>query len=211
MNLCGEENLLGCNMINFQAVKTAQLREIYKILVAGVSAKAESGCVGERCEDNVLEMEKKMSEIIDKTIALESEIKSLKEERDALASDKAGLEEKASQVDVLTQELNGQKQELESLREFKRLTEEAAEKAERIKTIKAMLGDAGVETDVDAEADYWLNMSEDVLKLTVSKMGELSKGAKASASIKIPQLHNEDVDTVQTVRDGLKKLKNGGK
>jgi len=172
----------------------------------------DSETMGERCECIVLEPndseEDKKMENTEKIEALESEVKTLKEANESLASEKSELEEKASQVDTLTKELNDHKEELDNLREFKRVTEEAAEKAERLKTIKSMLEEAGIDSDVEDEADYWLNMSEDVLKLTISKMGELSKGAKASASIKVPQISNEEVNKVEIVRDGLKQLKN---
>lgn len=153
----------------------------------------------------------------EKIEALETENKTLKDEKitltnekDVLISEKAGLEEKSSQVEVLTKELTDQKEELETLRKFKTDTEEAAEKAERIKTIKTQLAEAGIEADVDAEADYWLSMSEEILKTTISKMGELNKGAKASASkkINVPQITNDDEpNTVETVREGLNEMK----
>lgn len=174
----------------------------------------DSETMGERCECIVLEPDnseeaKNKMEMDERIEALEKEVTSLKGERDTLATEKTDLEGKASQVDTLTQELNDQKEELETLRKFKSDTEEAAEKAERIKDIKAMLVAAEVVADVDAEVDYWLSMSDEVLKLTISKMGELSKGAKASASIEVPQVPNEETDTVEIVREGLREMKNG--
>jgi len=178
----------------------------------------DSETMGERCDSIVLESDSSEEENMEdkeKIEALESELKTVKatnetleREKETLEADKTALEEKASQVDDLTKELNDQKEELEALRKFKSDTEEAAEKAERLKTIKTQLEEAGIEADVEAEADYWLNMSEEVLKVTISKMGELKKGAKASASIKVPQISSEDdSDAVETVREGLNEMK----
>jgi len=207
-------------ILDLSNLSTPQLRSIKQILIAGVPSKAESKVetvaqdtenleVAEKlCDCKVLDDAQKENDNmqnIERIEALENEVKTLKDERDALASEKS---EQASQVETLTKELNDYREELETLRKFKTDTEEAAEKAERIKSIKTLLEEAGVETDVDAEADYWLNMSEDVLKLTISKMGELSKGAKASASIKVPQIPSEETDTVETVRQGLRDRKN---
>lgn len=173
----------------------------------------DSETVGERCDCIVLEPddseEAENMDNIEKIDALEKEIQTLREEKESLASEKSELENSASQVESLTKELSDQKEELETLREFKRVTEEAAEKAERLKTIKSMLEIAGIDTDVDTEAEYWLNMSEDVLKLTISKMGELSKGAKSSASIKVPQIPSEEVDKISMIREGLREMKGG--
>ena len=174
----------------------------------------DSETMGERCDCIVLDESKEEKDIMENTErieALEREVQTLKEENESLSSAKSEFEEKASQVDTLTQELTDYKEELESLREFKRIAEEAAEKAERIKTIKTMLEEAEIDTDVEAESEYWLGMSDDILKLTISKMGEMKKGAKASASIKVPQLPNEDINKVEVVRDGLRKMKSGEK
>jgi len=211
-------------MINLNNIPTPQLMSIRKILVAGVPSIAESE-VETIVQDNVEESEKLCDctvlddpekeknnmENIERVDALEKEVKALKDENESLSSSKAELEEKASQVDALTQELTGYKEELESLREFKRSAEEAAEKAERIKNIKTLLEEAEIETDVEAESEYWLSMSDDILKLTISKMGEMKKGAKASASIKVPQIPNEEINKVEVVRDGLRKMKSGEK
>ena len=174
----------------------------------------DSENMGERCECIVLEPDnseeaKNKMDIDEKVETLEKEVTDLKSERDTLAAKISDLEGKASQVDTFTQELNDQKDELENLRKFKSDTEEAAEKAERIKNIKSMLEAADVKADVDAEVDYWLGMSDEVLKLTISKMGELSKGAKASASIEVPQLPNDETNMVETIREGLREMKSG--
>jgi hypothetical protein len=169
--------------------------------------------MGERCENIVLEEEidNKM-EMNEKIASLETENATLKSEKETWLVAKTDLETKASQVDVLTKELNDQKKELDNLRKFKSDTEQAAEKAERIKNIKSKLEEAGIDVNFgdDAEINYWLSMSDEVLGVTIAKMGELKKGAKASASkkIEVPNITNDETDPVKTVRDGFKELKN---
>lgn len=176
--------------------------------------------MGERCETIVLEPVSEGAEIMEKdelekkVDTLEKENQTLRDDKDALASEKADLETKAAQVDDLTKELSDLREELDSLREFKRTTEEAAEKAERIKNIKAQLEEAEIEANLEdeAEAKYWLDMSEEALKQTISKMVTLKKGASASASVEVPNVTNngeeEEANPVETVRQGLKELKN---
>jgi len=167
--------------------------------------------MGERCDNIVLEEEKNM-ELEEKVASLETENTTLKSEKEAWLVTKTDLEAKASQVDVLTKELSDQKKELDNLRKFKSDTEQAAEKAERIKNIKSKLEEAGIDVNFgdEAEVNYWLSMSDEVLGVTIAKMGDLKKGAKASASkkIEVPNLTNEEIDPVKTVRDGLRELKN---
>lgn len=162
--------------------------------------------MGERCDCVVLEEENKMED--EKIKVLESEKTTLISERDALVTEKTAL---ASQVDALTKELNEQKVELEALRQFKLATEQAAELAKKLNDIKTKLVESGIEANLDdeKEAKYWLDMSEDNFKLTVSKMVELKKGAKASASMKVPNLSNTDPDATEVVRLGLKKMREG--
>jgi hypothetical protein len=173
--------------------------------------------MGERCENIVLESDaligenKNMNEI-EQIAALEAENANLKKDKETLTSEKANLEGKASQVDSLTQELNNLKNEVETLRLFKVDTEKAAERANRISEIKAKLVEAGIESNLDneSEAKYWLDMSEETFKLTVSKMVELKKEAKTSASVKIPNLSNaSEEDPAEVVRTGLRKMKEG--
>jgi hypothetical protein len=163
---------------------------------------------------NIME-EKELIDSLNKQVSdLTADKDSLTTERDTLKSEKAALEEKASQLDELTKELNEKNEELETLRRFKQETEEAAEKAERIKNIKAQLDEAGIEANLDeeAEASYWLNMSEEVLKLTISKMGALAKRTTASASMKVPQIPSEDdSNNIDIVRSGLQEMKNDRK
>jgi len=136
------------------------------------------------------------------------EIQALKDEKGTWVTEKADLEGKASQVETLTTELNSQKEELETLRKFKADTDEAAERAEKIKGIKAKLDEAAIEANVEADADYWLSMTDETLDKTIAKMSELKKGAKASASIKIPPVGSGDEsDAKIVVSDGLKELK----
>ncbi len=172
--------------------------------------------MGERCDLIVLEPEEsesssegeKIMEDKEKITALEQENATLKTEKEALVAEKTELETKASQVETLTKELDDQKKELEALRKFKTDTEEAAVRAEKIKGIKTKLDEAGIAADVESEADYWLSMSDETLTKTIAKMSELSKGAKASASIKVPPVGGEDEsDARKIVSDGLKARK----
>jgi|GEM_PF-3067748 len=171
--------------------------------------------MGERCDTIVLEPEESDSnsevDIMDekeKITALEAEVKTLKDEKESWSSEKTDLEAKASQVEALTQELTTLKTEVEALRKFKTDTEEAAQRADKIKGIKSKLDEAGIEADVETEADYWLSMTEDTLTKTIAKMSALSKGAKASASIKVPPVGGEDEpDARKVVSDALKARK----
>lgn len=179
--------------------------------------------MGERCEFVELEPEdsehkgednmedKEKIEALEKdNKALTDSNKTLEDEKVSWATEKTGLEEKASQVDELTTELTGLKEELETLRTFKSDTEEAAEKAERIKSIKTKLDEAEIEADVEAEADYWLSMTDETLEKTIAKMSELKKGTQASASIKVPPVvtgDEDEDDPRKIVSDGLKEKK----
>lgn len=163
--------------------------------------------MGERSDSIVLEPEasegdngEKIMEDKEKIASLETEIK----------GKTAELEAKSGQVETLTKELNGLKTEVESLRKFKSDTEEAAEKAKKIQTIKSKLEEAGIEADVNAEADYWLAMTEDVLTKTIAKMTEmLKKGTQASASkdMKVPPVVSSPTDDKAVVSEGLKEMK----
>jgi len=136
------------------------------------------------------------------------EVKALKEEKETFIAEKAELETKASQVETLTKELSDQKEELETLRKFKTDTDESAEKADKLKGIKAKLDEAKIDADIETEADYWLSMTEDTLDKTIAKMGELKKGAQASASIKVPPVGGENESDARTVvSDGFKELR----
>lgn len=176
--------------------------------------------MGERCElielepedsgqgeDNMDDKEKiEALEQDNKTLTDDNKV--LKDEKDTWATEKAGLEEKASQVDELTDELNTQKEELETLRKFKSDTDEAAEKAAKLEGIKTKLDEAELEADVEADADYWLSMTDETLEKTIAKMSELKKGTQASASIVVPPVTTGDEDDPRkTVSDGLKERK----
>jgi len=178
--------------------------------------------MGERSDNIVLEPEESEEASIGVEMeitkenfeALEQENKTLKTEKETLATEnttlkteKTGLEEKASQVETLTKELSDQKEELETLRKFKTDTEEAAQKAEKIQSIKSKFEEAGIAFD-EAEADLYIGMDDEALSKILTKMSELSKGAKASASIKVPPVGGEDESDVRKiVSDGLKERK----
>lgn len=174
--------------------------------------------MGERCELVDLEPEDsdeasksevdKNMEDKEKIEALEQEVKDLKGEKETWATEKSGLEEKASQVETLTKKLSDQKEELETLRKFKSDTDEAAERADKIKGIKAKLDEAEIEANVETDADYWLSMTDETLDKTIAKMSDLKKGTQASASIKVPPVNSGDESDARTiVSDGLKELK----
>jgi len=148
----------------------------------------------------------------EKITSLETELANIKNERDSV---RAELESKASELESLTNEINSMKEELESLREFKRVTEEAAERAERLKSIKSKLDEAGIESNLDdeSEAEYWLGMTEEVLDKTIAIISNIKKkGADASAStkMKVPPVggSGDESDAISTVRETLKARKN---
>jgi regulator of replication initiation timing len=163
--------------------------------------------MGERCDLIVLEPEAseenkevKIMEDKEKIASLETDIK----------GKTAELEAKSGQVETLTKENTSLKTELESLRKFKTDTEQAAERAKKIQLVKSKLEEAGIEADVNAEADYWLGMSDDVLTKTIAKMTEmLKKGTQASASkdMKVPPVVSSTTDNKAIVSEGLKEMK----
>lgn len=126
-------------------------------------------------------------------------------------AESVALEEKASQVEALTKELTDLKAEVETLRLFKADTEASVERAEHIKSIKSKLEEVGLDSNIEIEADYWLSMNEDTLTKTIVKMSELSKGAKASASIRVPPVNVDDSesDAKTIVASALRALKQG--
>lgn len=156
--------------------------------------------MGERCDLIVLEPETSDGAKIDdaKASSLEADIK----------AKTAELESKSSQVEALTTEITDIKTELESLRKFKKDTEEAAEKAKKIQAVKSKLEDAGIEADVSAEADYWLGMSDDVLAKTIAKLSEMAKKqASASKEVKVPPVVSSTTDAKVVVAEGLREHK----
>ncbi len=165
--------------------------------------------MGERCDS--IELEPEADEVTMEDKEKDTKIATLEAENQALKDKTAELEAKSSQVETLTTELTGLKTEIESLRKFKSDTEEAAEKAKKIQTIKSKLEEAGIEADVDAEAEYWLSMTEDVLTKTVAKMSEmLKKGTQASASkenMKVPPVVSSPTDDKSIVAEGLREMK----
>jgi len=206
-------------VLDLNGVSTPQLLEIKKVLSAGVPASADTdtsksevkNSMEDREKIEALEQENKVLKAEKETWSTEKsaqELQALKEANEAWITEKSGLEEKASQVETLTKELSDQKEEIETLRKFKSDTDEAAERAEKIKGIKSKLDEAKLEADVETDADYWLSMTDDTLDKTIAKMSELSKGAKASASIKVPPVSGEDESDARTVAsEGLKELK----
>jgi hypothetical protein len=175
--------------------------------------------MGERCEDIILEDESEINKEVEmedkeKIEALEKENKDLKAEKETWETEKTDLEGKASQLEDLTKELNDLKEEVETLRKFKTDTDEAAEKAERLKTIKTKLEEAGIEANFDDEAEvkYWLDMSEDVLDKTIAREVEIKKGASATAGLKVPPVTGDgNNNPVDVVREGLKEKKKENK
>lgn len=136
--------------------------------------------------------------IEEKVATLETELTTKKDE----------LAKASTKVQELTTELAKQTDELTKLREFKKTTEEAAQRVEKIKGIKSKLDEAGIVADLETEADYWLSMNEDTLTKTIAKMKELAKGAKASASIKVPPVGGvEESDARKIVSEALKERK----
>jgi len=174
--------------------------------------------MGERCEFIDLEPEgseaSKNDEVKmedkEKIEGLEQEVKDLKGANATLTTEKSALEEKASQVEQLTKDLNDQKEELETLRKFKTDTDEAAVKAERIKVIKTKLDAAEIPVDMEKDAEYWLGKTDDDLEKTIADLVEAKKGAQASAEkgkIDVPPVGSEDESDVRkTASDGLKEL-----
>jgi hypothetical protein len=166
--------------------------------------------MGERCELIVLEPEEseKTNEV--KNMDDKEKLAALEQEVATLKTDKANLETKVTQIAAITKELNDQKAELEALRKFKSDTEEAAKRADRIKVIKSKLDEAGLDSTVEAETDYWLGMSDEVLAKTITKMGDIKKGAQASAEkkdIKVPPVSSDKTDARSIVSEGLNERK----
>jgi len=206
-------------LLDLSGVSTPQLLEIKKVLITGVPASAgDDAPINEvnsmEDKDRIIALEQEIKGLKDEkeTWSTEKstlEIATLKDEKETLIADKVDLEAKASQVDTLTKELGDQKEELETLRKFKSDTDESAEKADKLKGIKAKLNEAEIETDVETDADYWLSMTDDTLDKTIAKMRELKKPAKASASINVPPVIGDDAgsDARSIVSEGLKELK----
>jgi len=164
--------------------------------------------MGERCD--LIELEPETDEVTMEDKEKDTKIATLETENQALKDKNAELESKSSQVEALTTEITGMKTELESLRTFKLETEQAAEKAKKIQKVKSTLEEAGIEADVDAEADYWLGMTDEILTKTIAKMSEmLKKGTQASASkeMKVPPVVSSPTDDKAIVSEGLKEMK----
>jgi len=206
----------GANLINLTDISTAQLKELQKILSVGVVAQAELDTLDAEAvvsddsyktiNNEVFSMEDK-----EKIESLEHENATLKGERDSLTNEKVELEEKASQVVSLTDELNSQKEELELLRQFKKEAEEVAERQRKIDDISSKLEEAGIEFDAESDSDYWLSMTEDIMDKTINKFKSLSKKTEASVKINVPPIRSSDdvndSSAVSVVSDGLKEIK----
>jgi hypothetical protein len=176
----------------------------------------DSETMGERCENIVLEEEsevkmdeKEMQALVEaekvKTAAATTELDKVKKEKEDLVKEK---ETTSAQFTKTTKEFNDVMKEVEGLRKFKKDTEDAAAKAARIKTIKTKVEEAGVELDIDTDADKWLGFSDDQIDYTISL---LKKGQKktSESSIKVPPVkQNNDTEDARTiVSTGLKELR----
>lgn len=125
----------------------------------------------------------------------------------------AELDSRSSQVESLTTEISDMKTELDELRKFKLDTEEAAEKASKIQSIKSKLEEAGIDADLSMESDYWLGMSDDVLAMTISKMSEMLTKTPVVASaekdpMRVPPVVSDPSDNktaIEVVAEGLKE------
>ena len=134
---------------------------------------------------------------------------------------KTDLDAKVKEVDALTAEVSELKKGLadltkshEDLKKFKETVEEAEKRAVRMKNIKTKLEEAKLDTEIEADAEYWLGMSDEVLVKTITKMSDLAKKAvasaeKAKAPVKVPPAGGSTDDTKLVVSEALKARKAG--
>ena len=194
-------------------------KELKTRKISGVSASADTDTPSREAKESMEDKERIVSleqEVKDLKSEKETwsteksalEITSLSDEKKAWIIEKAELETKASQVETLTEELKTQKEELETLRKFKTDTDEAAEKADKIKGIRTKLDAAGIAFDEGPDADYWLSFTEENLDKTIARVKKGTADKKAESSIKVPPVIGEDnSDARAVVADGLKEHK----
>lgn len=124
---------------------------------------------------------------------------------------KEEIQAQASQMESLTTEMTQIKDELEGLRKFKQEAEEAQKRVELLTDRKAKVEQAGLTLDIEADADKWLGMSDEVFDFTITQMSEILKGASASASVNVPNItsnQEDESDAKSIVKEGLKEHKN---
>ncbi len=164
--------------------------------------------------------EEKMAELKEleaKLAETEGKLQAAEKDKTALTAQVTDLTAKASQIEALTKELEALKAEIAPLRAFKQKADEEAAKAEKIKTIKSKITEAGLDaTMIDSNLNYWLAKSDEDLTGTITLLVEAKKVTTASAEkkepMKIPAVNGSNLaDAKLTVAEGFKERKQTGK
>ena len=158
--------------------------------------------MGERCE--LVELEPDEATASNEEEQTVDELETIKAQ---LAEKEGELESTASQLTTLNEEITSLKTEVETLRAYKEGKEQEAELAELLKNRKAKVEAAGLDINIETESEKWLAMSDDVFDFTITQISEMSKGAKATAAIKVPNIQSESSDARAIVREALKEHK----
>ncbi len=195
-------------LIDLSLLSTPQLRAMRDIIEKGVLAVSNTDKPKEIPQESPPDVNKdKEAEVIRMDKELESALKEKSDLEGSLREKETDIAAKASQIEALTTEFNDLKTEVEGLRTYKEDRVKSDERAELVKARKSKIEDAGLEIDIEADADKWLEMSDDVFAFTIAKMSELRKGSNASASLKIPALTGDESDPKETVREALQEHK----
>jgi hypothetical protein len=93
--------------------------------------------------------------------------------------------------------------------ELKRLKYENAQ-LKKVDHRRSVLAEIGV--DIDEDSDYWLSLDDATFDFVVGKMVDIQKElalAEKTQSIRVPALISQhELNTLDTVREGLTNLKN---
>jgi len=116
--------------------------------------------------------EKEIAELQNRITSLTDELKEVKE---TLTSKEEELSQKSSEIETITQERD-------ELSQFKADVEKERANAQRLSDLKEKAKEAGVEIDMDAEADKWIQMDDSVFDFVLAKMVENKSKAEATAS-----------------------------
>lgn len=207
--------------INLKELSTPQLTELKRVILNGPIAKAEANVeapVIDKGEGVVTEAnEVKRMEDKEKITSLEKDVSGLKEDLDSKKNECTSqaekitdLESKATKLDELTTEIGAMKKHNGELVTYWFDKEVEAEKSKLLKARKAKVESAGLDLDIETDAE-WLEMSDEVFEFTMKKMGDVKKVASASNKVDVPDITTDGnpKDSKQIVREGLAKRKVG--
>ena len=203
-------------ILDIKDLSTPQLKSIRQTIKYGVEAMAEhssntSETTDEKAEIENLEEKIEDTETIDST---ESKIEEANVEKEGDGIADVSNEIKAMEVKI--SELEDYKKvveeaikpELESLWTYKADREKADARATLLVERKKKVEEAGLDIDIDADTDRWLDTDEPTFTFMLDTLAKVKKAdASVKTEINVPDSISSDTDIKGVFREGLKERK----